>query len=105
MDNLDQSKKVLESQGLFVDDLSRIRVVDPETADASGLIMLNSFAMKRWKSALFVATVYTNFKLQQYNLEKTRADTEEFVSEFNEFLGLIKDFSSQSTALGFTILY
>jgi len=36
MENLDQSKKVLESQGLFVDDLSRIRVVDPETADASG---------------------------------------------------------------------
>merc|ERR1712130_338711 len=35
MENLDQSRKILESEGLFVDDLSRVRVLDPETADAS----------------------------------------------------------------------
>ena len=34
--NLDESTKVLEQNGLYVDDLSRVRVVDPETADASG---------------------------------------------------------------------
>ena len=34
--NMNESHKVLESNGLYVDDLSRVRVVDPEIADASG---------------------------------------------------------------------
>jgi hypothetical protein len=38
MENFDQSNKILENENLFVDDLSRIRVIDPETADASGKI-------------------------------------------------------------------
>merc|ERR1711911_336765 len=33
--NMNESHKVLESNGLYVDDLSRVRVVDPEIADAS----------------------------------------------------------------------
>ena len=33
--NLDESTKVLESHGLYVDDLSRVRVVDQDTADSS----------------------------------------------------------------------
>ena len=33
---MNESHKVLESNGLYVDDLSRVRVVDPEIADASG---------------------------------------------------------------------
>merc|ERR1711953_260403 len=32
---MNESSRVLESNGLYVDDLSRIRVLDPETADAS----------------------------------------------------------------------
>ena len=32
---LDESTKVLESHGLYVDDLSRVRVVDQDTADSS----------------------------------------------------------------------
>ena len=36
---MNESSRVLESNGLYVDDLSRIRVLDPETADASGFIM------------------------------------------------------------------
>ena len=35
---MNESSRVLESNGLYVDDLSRIRVLDPETADASGLL-------------------------------------------------------------------
>merc|ERR1719370_1713984 len=31
--------------------------------------------------------------------EKTRADTEEFVSEFNQFLGLINNFTDQASNL------
>ena len=42
MEKLDESQKVLANQGLFVDDLSRIRVLDPETADASGLLLKKS---------------------------------------------------------------
>lgn len=45
MEKLDESQKVLANQGLFVDDLSRIRVLDPETADASGKLLnsLNNY--------------------------------------------------------------
>ena len=40
--NMNESHKVLESNGLYVDDLSRVRVVDPEIADASGKISVKS---------------------------------------------------------------
>ena len=46
MEKLDESQKVLANQGLFVDDLSRIRVLDPETADASGQLLKSLYIYK-----------------------------------------------------------
>ena len=86
---LDESTKVLESHGLYVDDLSRVRVVDQDTADSSSKWpsdFLTFFSLSRNRETLFS--------------EKTKDSVDDFTADFKTFLSMINDFSSQADAMG-----
>ena len=82
--NLDESTKVLESHGLYVDDLSRVRVVDQDTADSS-----RKREIKVWSE-----------KLTWKFSEKTKDSVDDFSADFKTFLAMINDFSTQADAMG-----
>ena len=87
---LDESTKVLESHGLYVDDLSRVRVVDQDTADSSS----------KWPSD-FLTFFFLCREIEKHPFsEKTKDSVDDFTADFKTFLSMINDFSSQADAMG-----
>ena len=79
MEEID-SKAILESYGLFMDDISQIRVVDSKSADSARNVLM------------FLPHLI-------FSLENAKTCTDRFVMDVQDLQRILKDFSEESTKL------